>query len=120
MLGIAVGSVNKIIKEAAAGSPPIIQESSPEDVPETIPEGVDLTTVEKWIPRIERAAEAAEARGDLSAMASLMAKLVALLEHKRKATPLPKTDPNEHPDMVALADLTIERLLKIAKDMGAT
>jgi hypothetical protein len=102
--GVSYRTVARRMRELKGKEPP--KESKPvvedvADVPEEIPEGVDLGTVEKWIPRIERAAESAEADGDFTAMSSLMAKLVALLEHKRKATPIPKPDPNDNPDMIA-------------------
>ncbi len=83
------------------------------EVPDVIPEGVDLGAVDKWISRVERAAAVAEADGDFTAMSSLMAKFVALLEHKRKATPLPKPDPNENPDFVAAAKRAREMLHKL-------
>ncbi len=83
------------------------------DVPEEIPDGVDLATVDKWIPKVERAAEAAEQDENYTAFASLTARLVALLDHKRKATPLPKIDPNDSPDMVAAADRALARLESI-------
>ncbi len=77
----------------------------------------DLGTVDKWIPRIEAVAEAAQAEGDHTAFNAAMARLVTLLEHKRKATPLPKVDPNDSPDMCEAAEKVRKRwsdLIKLA------
>jgi transcriptional regulator with XRE-family HTH domain len=108
IVGISVGMVNKILRAQTAPAapspdPPPPPASSPDaaDVPEVIPDGVAVDVVDKWIPKVEKAVEAAEAAKDYASMSSLMAKLVALLEHKRKATPEAKQDPNEHPDMIA-------------------
>lgn len=64
----------------------------------------DLATIDKWIPKVERVAEDAQAAKDYAAFNAAMSRLVALLEHKRKATPIPKVDPNDNPDMVAAAE----------------
>lgn len=95
---------------AASRPAPIVAPAAADDVPDEVPEGTELAIVDKWIPKVEAAAEAAEAEGDLQAFASLTAKLVTLLEHKRKAAPPPKADPNEHPDMVAAAERAREKL----------
>ncbi len=86
-------------KEPPKGPPPTL--AAAEDIPEEIPEGVDLSTVEKWIPELEKAIRAAQVDKDFSAVASLMSRLIAMLEHKRKASPVPKPDPNDNPDMIA-------------------
>ncbi len=115
IVGVSVGAVNKFVanpiktsgtegsvsSESSTTTKPVGGPEEAGDIPDVIPDGVDVSTVDRWIPRIEKAAEAAEAAKDFGAMASLLAKLTALLEHKRKATPMPKADPNENPDMIA-------------------
>lgn len=112
MLEVSVGAVNKYISKPAP-PPPL------DEVPDEIPEGVSVDVVDKWIPKVERAAEAAEAAKDFGALASLLAKLTALLEHKRKAAPPPKVDPNENPDMIAAAKRAREMLHKLVESAVA-
>lgn len=96
-----------------AGRASAMSAAETEDVPDVIPEGASLSLVDKWIPKVEAAAEAAELEGDLATFANLTAKLVTLLEHRRKAAPPPKSDPNEHPDMIAAARRAREALHKL-------
>jgi hypothetical protein len=97
---------------AATGAPA-------EDVPDELPEGAPLEVVDKWIPKVEAAAEAAEAAGDLGAFATLTAKLVMLIEHRRKAMPPPKADPNDDLDLRKLGAEVAKRLHRLAKDAAA-
>ncbi len=69
----------------------------------------DQATVDKWIPRVEKVAEAAQASKDYAAFNSAMSRLVALLDQKRKNSPIPKQDPNDSPDMVAAAERVRKR-----------
>jgi hypothetical protein len=110
IVGVGVGSVNNYLK-----SKPAPQPSAPvaEDVPDNIPEGTDLATVDRWIPRVERMIDAADAAKDFGAASSLIAKLHSLLEHKRKATPPAPPDPNANPDFVEAARRARERLRKL-------
>jgi hypothetical protein len=96
-------------RAAARVTPP----AQVDEVPDVVPDGTELAIVDKWIPKVEAAAEAAEAEGDLTAFASLTAKLVTLLEHRRKAAPPPRADPNESPDMVAAAKRAREMLHRL-------
>ena len=89
------------------------------DVPDDVPDDAPLELVDKWIAKLEAAGEAAEADGDLKTFATLAAKLVTLLEHRRKAAPPPVADPNEHPDMVALAEDVRERLHKMIEQVAS-
>jgi hypothetical protein len=116
-MGLSRATVGRRMKERKAGKapkPPSAPAPLPE-IPEEIPEGLDLATVDKWIPKVERAAEAAEREENYAAFASLTARLVALLDHKRKATPLPKIDPNDSPDMVAAAERVRKRWHELVK-----
>jgi transcriptional regulator with XRE-family HTH domain len=113
VVGISAGMVNKILKGNAA--PPPAEPSSPtaDDVPDDVPEGVSVDIVDKWIKKVEQAAEAAQKKDDFSAMSALTTKLVALLEHKRKAAPPPPPDPNANPDFIEAARRARERLHKL-------
>lgn len=113
IVGCSVGLVNKVLKAARAEAPPPPPQDPAEDVPEAIPEGTDMGTVDKWLTRLDDAAEAARQRSDFQAVSTLMAKYVALLEHKRKAAPPPPIDPNENPDLIAAAERVRERWHKL-------
>ncbi len=76
---------------------------------------VDLATVDKWIPKVEKVAEDAQASKDYTAFNAAMSRLVTLLEHKRKATPIPKQDPNDSPDMIAAAEKVRKRFHELLK-----
>lgn len=82
------------------------------EVPESVPEGADVALVDKWIALVEEAAKDARTDDNMTAFASLTAKLVALLEHRRKVTPVAKADPNDSPDMIALGEQVWLRLKK--------
>lgn len=76
----------------------------PEDLPptpEAIPNDAPAELIDKWIHRIDKLGDAAEASGDLGVVASLSQRMVALQEHRRKAMPMPVIDPNTRPDMLA-------------------
>ncbi len=117
IVGVGIGTVNNYLKTKVTSLPetppavPLTGEA--EDTPDEIPEGVDVGTVDKWIRKIERAAETAEQAREFNAMSSLMTKLTALLEHKRKAAPPAPPDPNQNPDFVEAARRARERLHKL-------
>lgn len=87
---------------AARDAPPPSSGELPPS-PDAIPEGTDLVTLERWLVTAERMGAAAEKRGDLASLAAAGRLTASLLEAKRKATPIPRADPNEHPDFVAAA-----------------
>jgi hypothetical protein len=101
-------------KRQAAPAP----EPSETEIPDELPDGVDLATVDKWIPLVEKAAREAYDEKNHAAFAALTARLVTLLEHKRKATPLPKMDPNDHVDMVAAAERVRKRWHELIEGAG--
>lgn len=82
------------------------------EVPNDIPAGADVALVDRWIKLVEDAAQDARNVDNMTAFASLTAKLVSLLEHRRKVTPIPKDDPNDNPDMIALGEQVWQRLQK--------
>lgn len=113
MVGISVGMVNKILKGAPAPPPAPASGPSVDEVPDEVPEGLALDIVDKWIKKVEEAAEAAQKKDDFTSMSALTTKLVALLEHKRKAAPPPPPDPNANPDFIEAARRARERLHKL-------
>jgi transcriptional regulator with XRE-family HTH domain len=108
MLDVSVGAVSKYLIKPA---PP----EAVDEIPEEIPEGLPVDIVEKWIRKVDRLAEAAEAAKDFGAVNGLLAKLATLKEHQRKAAPPPKADPNENPDMIAAAKRGRETLHKLVE-----
>lgn len=107
------GKAPRSVTPAAPTSAPRVDE-----VPDAVPDDAPLELVNKWIAKVEAAAEAAESEGDLKTFATIAAKLVTLLEHRRKAAPPPVADPNEHPDMVALAEDVRARLHRMLEQVA--
>lgn len=76
--------------------------------PADIPDHVDSSTLDRWIETANRMGLIAEEDGDLDSLAKMGRLTASLLEHKRKAAPPPKHDPNDDPDMVKLgADVAL-------------
>lgn len=90
-----------------------------DDVPENIPVDAPTEDLNRWIKRLEAGARKAELDGNLAALASIAAKVTALMALRHKSQPLPKADPNESPDMKALAVEGRERLKKLAHGLFA-
>ena len=70
----------------------------------------DPATLDRWLQTATRMGDAAEALGDLDSLAKMGRLSVSLLEAKRKATPPPKEDPNDHPDMIAMGARVADQL----------
>ena len=87
-----------------------------EALPEAVPDGTPLEQIEGWMRRIEAAADKAEQQGNLAAFASLMTRLRAFEDARRKATPIPKSDPNDDPDMLAMGEQAERRLMQLIDD----
>lgn len=101
-----------------AAAPPAAPEAPETDeVPKDVPEGTPLETIEAWIKRVEKALDKAEKDGNLTAISSLVMRLTSLAEARRKATPLPKADPNEAPDTRQVADRAWKRLEALLNDL---
>lgn len=81
--------------------------------PEEIPEGASLTQLDGWIRQAESAINTAESEGDLALMGTLLRVAASLAETRRKATPPERQDPNDSPDMIAMAKQVGERLHKM-------
>lgn len=102
--------------EASPPPAPVAAVESEPDLPRTpdeIPEGTGLETYDRWLARAERMANDAELDGDLKAIGNAGRLVGFLLEAKRKATPKPVEDPNEHPDMVRMGAEVEARFLKM-------
>src|SRR3990167_2387134 len=97
---------------AAVSPPPASEPALPASL-DDIPEGTGLDTYDRWLERAERMAVDAEIEGDLKAIGNAGRLVGLLLEAKRKATPIPKSDPNDNVDMVKLGAEVAERLHKM-------
>jgi hypothetical protein len=73
----------------------------------------DAGTLDRWLARAEAAGRAAATEGNLTALGAMGRLAVTLQEAKRKGTPIPKPDPNDAPDMVALGAEVAKRLHKM-------
>ena len=80
--------------KSAVAAPPL------PDTPDAIPEGAGETTYDTWLAEAKAQADVAQTDGDLEGFGKMGRLTVALLEAKRKATPVPREDPNDRPDML--------------------
>ena len=112
---ISIETIKRRQRDLRRGtSPAPIVQLAVEDVPENPPENTPIEDLNRWIARLEAGASKAEEQGNLAALASIAAKVAALMNLRHRQAPLPKTDPNELPDMKALAVTGRERLRKLA------
>lgn len=95
----------------------IVSDSPLPSSPEEIPAGTALSQIERWLKRAEAMGKAAVGKGDLAGMGQMGRLTSALLEARRKATPVEKDDPTESPDMQKLALQVEVRLLKYVDDI---
>lgn len=106
---LSLGTVHTITKTApkqrkkvrAAEPPappvaPVVDEPPPADA--------DVSTLRRWMVRLEALANAAEADGNLQAFTNLQRAMRDTWDRIRKAEPPAREDPNEAPDMVAAAN----------------
>jgi hypothetical protein len=84
------------------------------EVPDEIPEATPIEDLNRWIARLEKAADSAEAAGNLAALSSIAQKVAALMTLRHRATPLPKADPNDNHDFKVVATEARTRLAKLA------
>lgn len=78
--------------------------------PDKIPEGLDLQRLHRLREKADKAARLALANMDLTTFAAMGRLVTALSEAIRKATPPERPNPDDSPDMRALADDVIARL----------
>lgn len=94
---------------------PVVESEALVDPPlpasaEEIPEGLSLALLYRLRAKAEAAGEEALARKDLATFGAMGRLVTAVSEAIRKATPPTPPDPNEQPDMLALAKQVRERL----------
>lgn len=81
--------------------------------PDDIPAGTDVETLNRWLERAERGAAEAERDGNLSQIGNMGRLAKALIEARHKATPPAPPNPDDNPDMVALAAVAAEKFHKL-------
>jgi hypothetical protein len=96
-----------------ASAPPIPVESTPEAMPEDVPAGLPVEAYDEMIERAKRNMQAAENDDEHTAAQGWARVALVAMTERRKATPPPKTDPNEMPDMIAAAKRAREALHKL-------
>jgi hypothetical protein len=101
----------------AMQAPQPTEAASTNDIPDEVPETTPLEDLNRWIARLEIASLKAEERGNLGELASLAAKSTALMALKHRATPMAKPNPNDAPDMIALAEVGEKRLQALVDDL---
>lgn len=112
-----VSSSRPRVEAAGSSNAPTNEPIAPEEVPDVVPDGTPDEQLDRWIKRLETGATKAETQGNLTALASIAAKVTALMALKHRSAPLPKPDPNENPDMKALAEQGEKRLLALVHDL---
>lgn len=88
-----------------------------EDADISIPDGSSLEQIDRWLKVAEDEAEAAAGDEDPDNHIKWVRLATALIEAKRKASPIPKPDPNEHPDMIAAAARVRKRWHDLANNL---
>lgn len=110
-------SVRTSTQVASGDVPEPVTSEVGEGAPDLL-EAVDPASVEHWIKTTEAMMKVAAARGETGAYATLTARLVALMEHKRKTAPVEREDPNSHPDMVEAAKKVRKRWHDVANALA--
>jgi hypothetical protein len=128
IVGVSHATVGNVLRGHRSGEPPERDAGLPArprpvppvaaivaSLPDVVPEGTGLERARDWMRQIDDAADMARAEGNLTALASLAAKMTALLEYERKATPIPPADPNDNPDMIEMGERVWEAMKKAFK-----
>lgn len=133
-LGISPATVKRRIAELKGKVPPaaVLRPKAPapelpraptsegdieEVADEVVTEGTSLAQIDEWLKVARERANAAADHGDSDNHIKYMRLAAMLLEAKRKATPIPKADPNEHPDMVEAAERVREKWHALAESL---
>ena len=101
------------IREGQRTGPPTPPPASGGQLPTTpdeIPEGTPLETFDYWIGRAKAMARQAEADKNIREWTTMTRTVVMLLKERTRATPPPVPDPNDSPDMKALAEDVLKRM----------
>jgi hypothetical protein len=102
------------LRDLGPKSPPTAK-AEPE-VPGEVPSNAKIEDVDRWLARLELAVKQAEANGNLTAIASLTAKMKDLANLRHKMEPPKRPDPNEREDMQALGSEVEKRFLALIHD----
>lgn len=100
---------------AVAAAAPTVPAVDGEEV--AIPTGATLDQIDEWLAVAKKKAAEASDLKDPDAHLSYMRMVIALLEARRKSTPIPKVDPNDSPDMIEAAAAARERWHKLADSL---
>jgi hypothetical protein len=103
--------------DQGATTPKGAQTLRPElEIPGEVPSNAKIEDVDRWLARLEQAAQAAETNGNLAAIASLTAKMKDLAALRHKMQPPKRQDPNEREDMQVLGSEVERRFLALIHD----
>jgi hypothetical protein len=101
---------------AAPPSPPSTP-AEPDGDALYVPEDSTLQEIDKWLAVAKERAEHAAASDNAEEHATYMRMIIALIEARRKAAPVPKTDPNDQPDMIEAAKRVRKRWHDLADNL---
>lgn len=104
--------IREIRQGARPGTPTPPPESGTQlpTTPDEIPEGTPLETFDYWIDKAKTMARQAEADKNIREWTTMTRTVVMLLKERTRATPPPVPDPNDSPDMKALAEDVLKRV----------
>ncbi len=91
------------------------ESTDPAGLPEQVPTEASAETIDVWLDRCEKWAITAETNGNIQALASIAAKVTALLALKHRSKPLAQLDPSDDPDFVSLGKQGEERFMTIVR-----
>lgn len=99
---------------ASASEPDVApaDEDDAEELPDAdaIPSDAGLEQIDRWLAKANSAIAKAEAVPNLPLVSNLLRTAAQLADMRRKMTPPPVQDPNDQPDMIALAKQVKDRL----------
>lgn len=88
-------------KSASPASTTAAEDAPPLELPDVIPPGTAPEQIESMISNALVSGEEARKKGDLASFAAMGRFVVMAKSELRKATPPPKPDPNDNPDIKA-------------------
>jgi hypothetical protein len=102
----------------ATVSPSAGGDDLPENLAEVLTESTPFEQIDRWLKKAEEKADKADADDDDDNHVKYVRLAKDLFEARRKAMPIPKEDPNEHPDMLAAASKVRERWHALAENLA--
>lgn len=85
------------------------------DTPAEIPEDTTIATYDRWIAEAETMGKIAAEDANYGEWSKMGRLVVMFSEARRKARPMPKIDPNEHPDMLVAKEKGRAELHRLAE-----